>query len=207
MLTEEQMRARKAKNKKTLKLVLYVSAGLMVVGMIGSYFESRERSAIQEEQRKQQEIADARNAVLKRRHDSLMSANPEYADSVTRAEARKRDSVAKQKREDSIAAVERDRITNPENHLEVDIDWRKGGFGAVALAEFTFVNKSLMTLENPKVKVRFSSSNGTIISSREVDVYVTVKPGKRARSKEVNLGFVNDQVERAGCELVTGTWK
>ena len=61
--------------------------------------------------------------------------------------------------------------------------------------------------ENPRVKVRFSSGNGTPISTREIDVYVTVKPGKRVRSKEINLGFVNAQVERASCDLLSGTWK
>ena len=207
MLTEEQMLARKAKNKRTLKWTLYAMVGLSIIGMIMSFLETRERETLAEENRKLEAVEQAKNAVIQRRHDSLMKANPDYADSVNRADALRRDSIATKKRTDSIAAFERDRITNPENHVEVDMDWRKGGFDAVALAEFTIVNKSLSTLENPRVKVRFSSGNGTPISTREIDVYVTVKPGKRVRSKEINLGFVNAQVERAGCELLSGTWK
>lgn len=207
MLTEEQMLARKAKKKRTLKWTLYAMVGMAIIGMIISFFETREREALAEENRKLAAIEQAKNAVIQRRHDSLMKANPAYADSVNRADALRRDSIATKKRTDSIAAFERDRITNPENHVEVDMDWHKGGFGAVALAQFTIVNNSLSTLENPRVRVSFSSENGTAISSREIDIYVTVKPGKRVRSKEINLGFVNAQVERAGAKLLSGTWK
>lgn len=151
-----------------------------------------------------QEKARAAAQVL---HDHRMKTDKRYADSVKKAEKHYSDSVQKWQHDDSIASVERDKILNPENHVEIDMDWHKGGFGSVALADFKISNMSLKTCTNPIVLVTFYSDNGTPISEKTQQVFLTVPPGKKRKSEEVNLGFVNSQVRRASAKFISATWE
>jgi hypothetical protein len=191
-MEQQELERRKSKNKKILK---YFGIGIGVYVLLALVLPKNPTNPSTESTEASKE-AVAQELQRAKTHDSLMQHDKKYADSVRR-----------QIKMDSIAAVERDKITNPENHVEIDMNWHKGGFGSVALAEFTVKNMSAKTMENPVVKVSFYSDNTTLINETKCTVYVTVPPGKKVRSKEINLGFVQQQVGRAGSKLISATWK
>lgn len=200
-----------SKRNKLLKwFLLYplvVTAGFIVIALIVEVFTADERKAeearVARSQDSIEQLEQARIAV----HDSLMTHDERYADSVRRYEKQQADSIAAVRRQDSLDAHERDRAENPKRHVTLDMDWRTGGFGSVALANVKIHNQSLKTCVNPKVLVRFYSENGTELSSRRESIYITIPPGKRRTSQELNLGFINRQASRAGVELIDATWE
>lgn len=192
--------------KSRKKLWLGIFGVLMLLGIVQQFFQQKEIDARKEAEDRRSDSIALDYANRKALHDSLMRTDKAYADSVQVADKRRADSLLEQRRKDSIDAFELDRRQNPENHVDVDFSWHKGGFGSVALATIKFNNKSLRTCVNPTVLVTFFSDNGTILSTRKEAVYVTIPPGKRKKSDELNLGFVNKQASRARAELIGATW-
>ncbi len=210
-MTEEE-RARRVKlSKSILKWLFGGTAAFIVVmiliALIVDKVTEGDRLAAAAKLQAEQVAQEQALAAIQARHDSLMKSDKKYADSVVKAEKYRADSLRKSRYDDSVAAVERDKILNPENHIDVDMDWRKGGFGTVALADFKIANKSLKTCKNPIILVTFYSENGTPISEKTQQVFLTVSPGKKRKSEEVNFGFVNSQVRRAGAKLISATWE
>jgi hypothetical protein len=198
---------RKNKAKKFLKWYGIAVVVSLFVYTVSEVLKSNEREKVAEETRLSDSLEQEKDLQRVRMHESRMASDATYRDSVIAADKRREDSTRKQQRIDSIAADERDRILNPSKYVDVDMSWKKGGFGAVAMGRFTFINKSKMTMVNPTITVSFYSENGTFIKSKEEVVYVTVKPGKRAKSEEINLGFISSQVTRAGSKLTSATWE
>jgi hypothetical protein len=198
---------RKLKNKRILKWFGIGVVAVFIINGISSVLDRSQQEAARAEARVRDSLQSAVKLRQTKRHDSLMANDSRYRDSVVIADKRRADSTNAQRRLDSIASDERDRMLNPDKYVEIDMNWHKGGFGAVALARFTIDNRSRQILSNPVIKVSFYSDNGTLIRTKEEVIYLTVKPGKRTRSKEINLGFVSEQIERAGAKLVSGTWK
>ena len=195
------------RKKRKVKMWLSIVGGLMILGMILQFCEKRELDAKQAEADRVADSTARELAAQTARHDSLMRTDKVYADSVRVAHKRRDDSLSAKQRQDSIEAIERDRRENPENHVDVDFNWRTGGFGSVALATIRFHNKSLKTCVNPVLLVTFYSENGTELSQRKEAVYVTIPPGKKKKSDELNLGFINRQAARAGAKLISATWE
>lgn len=210
-MNEEERSRRIQLNKKILKWLFLGGGSIMVVmiiiGFITTKLAESERQEIQKRQDAENRADAERQAILRIRHDSLMKTDKRYADSVRIAQRRHDDSVAMVRRDDSIAADIQERTVNPEEHVKVDLNWEKGGFGSVALASFVFKNESLRTCINPSLIVTFYSDNGTVISSKKADVYLTIPPGKRRKSEQLNLGFINRQATRAGSKMVDATWE
>lgn len=210
-MNDEERARRKHLNKKIFTWLLGGTAaifiGMILIVKIADKVTEGDRLAESAKQQAEQVARERALRVLQMRHDSLMKNDKRYADSVRKAEIFRADSVKRKEREDSIAAVERDKIINPENHVEVDMDWRKGGFGSVALASFKIINSSLKTCKNPVLLVTFYSEDGTAISEKTHQIYLTVQPGKKSKTEEFNFGFVNTQVRRAGATLVSATWE
>lgn len=195
------------RKKRKVKMWLSIIGGLMILGMILQFCEKQERDAKQAESDRVADSTARELAAQTARHNNRMRTDKVYADSVRIADKRRDDSLVAKRRQDSIDAIERDRRENPENHIDLDFSWRTGGFGSVALATIRFNNKSLKTCVNPVLLVTFYSENGTELSQRKEAVYVTIPPGKKKKSDELNLGFINGQAARAGAKLISATWE
>ena len=129
------------------------------------------------------------------RHQSLMKTSRKYRDSVNKAIA-----VAEK------ALLDEDRTNNPEKHLTFSMNWHKGGFGTVALVDVKIKNQSLKDCVNPFVTVTFYA-NGKALSEKTEQVFETFPAGKTRKSKEINYGFINGQVNGADGKIISATYE
>lgn len=86
--------------------------------------------------------------------------------------------------------------------VALDFNWRKGGFGAVAVVSFTFKNNSTARVWDIQVSCAFYAKSGTRLGSRTMTIYETVEPGKSKRVKDLSFSFVDQQAANGGCEIV-----
>lgn len=117
----------------------------------------------------------------------LAPGNAEYAQKLEAAEAM----LAKQVRMKS----------HPEEFLELDVTWSKGGFGAIMLLRGTIKNNSLVDLKDFKVRCEHSGPSGTVMDSNTRVVYERVNAGQTKRIGEVNMGFIDPQAATTSCEI------
>lgn len=84
--------------------------------------------------------------------------------------------------------------------------WSIAGFGNVALATFTLKNAGRSAVKDVTINCSFYGPSGSIASTASVRVLVTIPAGKSKTSKELNLGFIDQQSVRANCRIVDASW-
>jgi hypothetical protein len=105
-------------------------------------------------------------------------------------------------------------LTNPNLKIPLPTDqltiakseWVKGGFDSIALVHVTLKNGGKQAVKDVDLTCHFYGPSGTEISTAKVTVFETIGPGKTKRSKELNLGFIDSQVQKAGCEIIAADW-
>lgn len=105
-------------------------------------------------------------------------------------------------------------LKNPNIHIPLATEqltiakseWTKGGFGNIALVHVTLKNAGKQAVKDVDLRCHFYGPSGTEISNSIVTVFETIGAGKSKRSKELNLGFIDSQVQTAGCEIVAADW-
>lgn len=189
---------RKNTNKKILKW-FGIAFGVLIVFfvVIGIIMKPSAESIAkaEAEAKAHQDSISASLQAATALHDSLMANSKPYRDSVKQAEA-----------ELARRIEEEDKVANPEKYVEVDLDWKVSGFGAVAIGDFTITNNSLTDMKDPVVEVTFYGESGTELGSAVETLTIVCKAGRKARVNDVNLGFIKSQTSKAGAKLVSATW-
>lgn len=85
-------------------------------------------------------------------------------------------------------------------------EWVKGGFGSIALLHLTFKNAGKRAVKDINLNCYFYGSSGTEISHTNVTVFETFPAGKSKRSAELNLGFIDSQVQTGSCHIIAADW-
>jgi hypothetical protein len=192
------MEQRKATNKKILKWFAISLGALVVIAMLGKLMQkddSAERAKVEAENIASLKAARAEEQAKVARHDSLMQYSKPYRDSVKAAEAE----IARREEEEA-------KRNSPEKYIDIDMGWRKGGFGSVALADITIANNSLVDMKDPVIMVTFYGESDTEIGSKVETLLIKVPAGKKASQYKVNLGFIKGQAAKARATFVSATW-
>jgi hypothetical protein len=85
-------------------------------------------------------------------------------------------------------------------------NWVKGGFGSIALLHLTLKNSSTRAVRDVNLNCYFYGPSGSEISHTNVTVYETIPAGKSKTSKELNLGFIDTQVQTGSCHVIYAEW-
>lgn len=102
--------------------------------------------------------------------------------------------------------------TNPAAKPDLELvksTWKKGGFGSVAIWVVTVRNNSNKNLGDIKFRTGYFSETGNKVGRGGVDGLIgkdtieKIVPAKKTRTFEVNDGFVSDEAETAGFEIVS----
>lgn len=86
-------------------------------------------------------------------------------------------------------------------NVSVDMKWSKGGFDAVMLADLTITNKSIYPVKDIEIKCTHYANSGTQIDSNTRTLFEIVPANSKKTFKKFNMGFINTQVARSGCEI------
>jgi hypothetical protein len=79
--------------------------------------------------------------------------------------------------------------------------WKKGGFDTVAIWSVTIRNlNKVASFADIAYSTSYSGASGTVLAAKKGIIFDVLKAGK-TRTFEVNDGFVDGQVQRAGFEL------
>jgi hypothetical protein len=86
-------------------------------------------------------------------------------------------------------------------NVKLDFKWHKDGFGNIMIADFTLKNPTEYRFKDFEIKCTHSAPSGTVIDSNTRTIYETVEPESTKVVKEMNMGFINSQASRSGCEI------
>ncbi|QOG20412.1 hypothetical protein [Bradyrhizobium sp. SEMIA] len=82
-----------------------------------------------------------------------------------------------------------------------DQSWEKGGFNSVGIMNFTIKNGNAYAVKDVTVSCRFFGKSGTLLNDNSQTVYDIVPANATKRFTKVNVGFINSQAQRGGCDL------
>ena len=85
--------------------------------------------------------------------------------------------------------------------VKLDFKWRTEGFGNVMIADFTIKNPTQYRFKDFEIKCTHSAPSGTVIDSNRRTVYEIVEPKSTKVIKQMNMGFINSQASRSGCQI------
>jgi hypothetical protein len=85
--------------------------------------------------------------------------------------------------------------------VKLNFKWHTDGFGNVMIADFTVKNPTRYRFKDFEIKCTHSAPSGTVIDSNTQTIYQTVEPKSTKVIKEMNMGFINSQATRSGCEI------
>jgi hypothetical protein len=101
----------------------------------------------------------------------------------------------------SAEAIERKRKADFDaaNPVVVEMEWKKGGFGSVMIADFTVTNKSKKAIKDVVIEVHTFGSSGTEVGrAHRVTITKTWEPGETLTTSGYNVGFVDQMAKKAG---------
>lgn len=102
-----------------------------------------------------------------------------------------------------VAAMERARRDKALGNLSIkNFTWQKGGFGSVMTADFAFENKGDYDVKDITVRCTLVAASGTTIDSNTRTIYELVPARGTKAVKNFNMGFINSQAARSGCNVM-----
>lgn len=92
---------------------------------------------------------------------------------------------------------------HPEAAISIaNMRWHKGGFGSVMIADFTLENVSTLALRDFEIECEVRGNSGTVIGTERVTVFDTLGPQTTRTFRDVSVGFIHSQAQRAHCSTV-----
>lgn len=92
--------------------------------------------------------------------------------------------------------------SNPERALEIaNFSWEKGGFGSVQLVRFTVKNSAPFAIKDFELTCNHQGPSGTNMDRNVRVVYELVPANGSKRVREVNMGWIHNQVTTSRCEI------
>ncbi len=86
-----------------------------------------------------------------------------------------------------------------------DIKFTLGGFENVLVIKVKLKNRGTVPLKDFVFECVTVSASGTEIGRPRHTLYQSLAPGQSKTFPGVNIGFVNSQTARAGCEVISAT--
>lgn len=87
------------------------------------------------------------------------------------------------------------------HRVKLDFKWHTDGFGNIMIANFTIKNPTQYRFKDFEIKCTHSAPSGTVIDSNSRTIYQTVEPTSTKVIREMNMGFINNQATRSGCQI------
>jgi hypothetical protein len=87
------------------------------------------------------------------------------------------------------------------HRVKLDFKWHTDGFGNIMMANFTIKNPTQYRFKDFEIKCTHSAPSGTVIDSNSRTIYQTVEPISTKVIREMNMGFINSQATRSGCQI------
>jgi hypothetical protein len=82
-----------------------------------------------------------------------------------------------------------------------DFSWRKGGFDTVFIANFTLKNLNDKPVRDIEISCEARAPSGTLLGNPTTVVYDRLMPNKPKKFRDISVGFVHSQAQRASCEV------
>lgn len=79
------------------------------------------------------------------------------------------------------------------------VNWKAGGFGTVAVFNFTFQNDNDYAVKDAEVTCTFFASSGTTLGNSTKTVYEAFKAKSSRTIRDFNFGFMHSQAKSASC--------
>jgi hypothetical protein len=83
--------------------------------------------------------------------------------------------------------------------------WRRGGLGSNALVTFTLRNGNGYPVKDIEISCAFARRDGSHLSDRKRTIHDTLNTKGRKTFARLHVGFVNVNVDRAKCSLVSAS--
>ena len=83
--------------------------------------------------------------------------------------------------------------------------WRRGGLGSKALVTFTLRNGNDYAVKDIEITCAFDRRDGSHLTDRKRVIHDTVNMKSRKTFARMHVGFVNVNVNKAKCSLVTAS--
>lgn len=100
-----------------------------------------------------------------------------------------------------------DMRSRPFNYIKItSFKFTKGGFGSVALCDFTLRNTSKIDIKDISLHADFEGESGTNVGSRFNNnkvLNVIIKAGHSRHFDHVNFGLISDQASKAALSVVS----
>ena len=80
--------------------------------------------------------------------------------------------------------------------------WRKDVFGTMATINITVKNTAPFDIKDIIIRCHFYAKSGTKVNSSKHTIYEIIEPGSTKKFRNVNLGFINPQASRGGCQVI-----
>ena len=77
----------------------------------------------------------------------------------------------------------------------------------LAHARITFRNTGAAAIVDPLLRCEFYGESGRVLTGRKIRVPLVFEPGKTRTTKDLTLGFVDQQAASGGCAVVEATWR
>lgn len=119
---------------------------------------------------------------------------------ITRLAPGNEEYAAKRREVEKEVAEYADAVAHPEQAAEiVKMQWHKGGFGAVMIADVTITNRALSHLKDFQITCTSQGPSGSNVGSTTNTLYEMVKSRQTKTFRNVNMGFINSQAATANC--------
>jgi hypothetical protein len=94
-------------------------------------------------------------------------------------------------------------LTSPVEGLRISSQhWRRGGLGSNALVTFKLRNTNHYAVKDIEISCAFSRIDGSHLTDRTRVIHETVKSRGRRVFRQLHVGFVNVNADRARCSLI-----
>ena len=120
-----------------------------------------------------------------------------------------RQDVAKREKAKSEAALAAENARyeatrDPSTRMSMpNMTWSTGGFGSIGIVTVTIDNANDFAVKDIGIECRFSGKSGTLLTTATHRIYDTIQAKSKRTFKEVNVGFINSQSARGGCNVET----
>jgi hypothetical protein len=99
-----------------------------------------------------------------------------------------------------------DKASRPHHYVTIEkFSWSKDGFGTVMMANLALKNGLASPVKDIEVTCTHSAPSGTQIDSNTRTIYQRIESNGTKRVSEFNMGFINSQTTRSGCEVTKVT--
>jgi hypothetical protein len=94
-------------------------------------------------------------------------------------------------------------LTSPVERLRISSQrWRRGGLGSNALVSFTIRNANRYAVKDIEISCAFSRTDGSHLTDRSRVIHETIGRKSHKVFRQLHVGFVNVNADRARCSLI-----